>query len=124
MNVAEGQPADLDRHRIIARGHAGRSVDRLDALEQWVRVPLIAHPQNMRQPLAIGLDRGVVSGGRAEVALPVPGPLGRGFFDLPEQEPVHSSDQLAGDVAGHRERLRARQGRCWYAGHRGLAGRE
>ena len=89
-----------------AASRSGRA-DRADKLRAVERHPRVAHAQDVRQPLAVGLDRGVVSGGGAEVSLPVHRRARRRLLDLPEQESIDPGDQGVGDISSHGQRLGA-----------------
>ena len=88
---------------------SGRA-DRADELRTRERDSRVAHPQDVRQPLAVGLDRGIVGGGRMKVSLPVQWPPRRRLRGLPEQESIHPGDHRVGDISGHGERLGAGKG--------------
>lgn len=99
----------LDVKRL-ARGQQVGSSDSADELGPDKRDSRVAHPQEVRQPLAVGLDRDVIDGSRAEVPLPTTLPLRRRLLGLPEQESIHLGDHRVGDISGHGERLGAGKG--------------
>ena len=67
-------------------------------------------PKDVRQPLPVGLDGKFIRLGGGEITLPVARSLRRRFVDLPQEEPVDTRDQFAGDIAAHSQGLRPWQG--------------
>src|SRR5262249_4398937 len=71
------------------------------------RHPKIPRPEHLRQSPAIRTGCRVVCRMRAQIALPVSSAPGRRKLDLLEQETIDAGNELAGDVALHRQRSSA-----------------